>query len=393
MKVKKFIALLLAMVMMLGCFSGCASKPTTDAASAEQGSTASPEKKIRLGMVSVGDSTTASGRAKTVIQDTIAEAAGVDLVRVQLGGYDDESFITAYESMINEGVDAALVFTLSETVLPILKDMFEQSNVKFFLMNRKVASQEMHDLLFNSPMFIGNEHADETQNAYDMVKSLKETYDIKNMAVIGLTKGDINGDYRDAGIEKACQDLGINLLSETRGIVTTEDVTKAVEGFIASYPEMDSIFIVGGLITPGALAGANQALVNHHLQDKVKIAMVDISTGMEEYMDEGPLKLVAGGNLIADQIFGMVMAINALKGSPLSDNPVMTVNLFWINNGQDAADYDKYIEGEITPFSVEEYQNSMFKWMNPDVTLESVQKIATDFTIASVKGRNADKVS
>ncbi|MDR0908278.1 MAG: substrate-binding domain-containing protein [Spirochaetaceae bacterium] len=378
---KKTITLLLVAIIAISTVF--ASGKNESAASSGQGTG-----KLRVGLIPLGDETTASGRAQLLAQKTIAEAAGIELVPVQLGGYDDESFMTAYESMINQGVDAVLCFTLSETVLPLLKNLFEQNNVKFALFNRQVFDQKIKQDLFGSPMFIGNEHSEETQNAYDMVKWMHDTYSVKNMAVIGLTKGDINGDYRDSGIESACKDLGINLLSETRGISTTEDITKATESLIASYPEMDSIFIVGGTVTTGALAGVNQSLVNHNLADKVRICMVDIATGMLQYMDNGPLKLVAGGNLIADTMLSLVLAANALHGTPLGEKPEMTVPMFWITNSTDAGNYDTYIEGSIPPFSADYYKQNMFKWLNPQVTQESVQKIFTDYSIQSVMERN-----
>jgi ABC-type sugar transport system substrate-binding protein len=386
---KRLPALLLASMFLFAALIGCSGKKGGETSRENAGTGA--DGKHKVGMIKVLGDETAAGRAQLLAMNTIAEAAGLELVLVQLGGYDDESFMTAYESMVNQGVNAVVVFTLSETVLPLLKDLFERNNVKFFLYNRQVSNKQMEDLLFSSPMCIGNDHADETQNAYNMVKSLKETYDINNLAAIGLTKGDINGDYRDAGIARACADLGINLLTTTRGIVTTEDVTKAVDGFIASYPEMDSIFIVGGVITSGALAGAYQAIANHRMQDKVAIGMVDISTGMLAYMDRGPLKLVAGGNLMCDTIFSLVAVANELHGTPLAELPIIKVNMFWITSSEDAGNYDKYIEGAVTPFSIEEYQKTMFKWLNPEATLESVQRIASDFSIASVMARNRDK--
>lgn len=382
---KRNVAVMVFAGLCMLALSGCGGKNAASTTGKEEG------KKFKVGVLILADPSTARGHAMFLAQDTIAEAAGIELVRVQLGGYDDESFVTAYESMISQGVDAAVVFTLSETVLPILKDLFEEKNVKFFLFNRKVSSKKMEDMLFTSPLCIGNDHTNEVENAYNMVKYLKDTYGIKNMAAIGLTKGDINGDYRDSGIEKACADFGIKLLTTTRGIITTEDITKSVDGIIASYPELDSIFIVGGVITNGALAGVNQALVNHNLSSKVVIGMVDISTGMVEYMDKGPLKLVAGGNLLCDYIFSLVLTANALYGTPLSDFPILNVNMFWITSGEDAANYDKYVEGTVSPYSAEDYRTTMFKWMNPGVTFDSVQKIAKDFSIASVMERNRDK--
>ena len=47
------------------------------------------------------------------------------------------------------------------------------------------------------------------------------------------------------------------MLTETRGIASAGDVTNAVEGIISSYPEVDGLFIVGGNVTNGALAGAS----------------------------------------------------------------------------------------------------------------------------------------
>ena len=38
-------------------------------------------------------------------------------------------------------------------------------------------------------------------------------------------------DLRDKGIAKACEEFGIKMLTETRGIVSASDVTNAVEGF------------------------------------------------------------------------------------------------------------------------------------------------------------------
>jgi hypothetical protein len=120
--------------------------------------------------------------------------------------------------------------------------------------------------------------------------------------------------------------------------------------------------------------------------------MVDISTGMLEYMDNGPLKVVAGGNLICDNIFSLVAVANVLRGTPLngSDIAIINVNMFWITNSKDAGNYDKYIEGNVSPFTAEEYKRLMFKFENPDVTLATVQGVASEFSIASVMERHSN---
>lgn len=394
-RMKKLAAILLSASLVLGLLAGCGDgqkDPASGSPSPSGAQTAGePGKTIRIGNISMGAANSPTFRAMKLAVDTATEAAGFEYIPAELSEYGDEAFLAAYESLVSQDVDGVLCYALSETVLPLLADIFVKNNVKYFLPNRAISNQEILDQLFADGMCVGNDHADEYQTAYDLTQYLAEECGVKNLAVIGLTKGDTNGDNRDRGIEQACTDFGVTLLTETRGIVTTDDVTNAVEGLIASYPELDGLFIVGGAVTTGALAGATQALTNHKLQDKVSIAMVDIATGMGEYMDEGPLKIVAGGNLIADYIFSTAILANELMGTPLSEEPiVLKTKMFYITSSAEAADYEKYIEGEVSPFTKEEYQQLLFKFTNPDVTLESVQELATNFSIESVKERHAD---
>ena len=174
---------------------------------------------------------------------------------------------------------------------------------------------------------------------------------MKNLAVIGLTLGDAAGDLRDQGIAKACEEFGVTLLTETRGISSASDVTNAVEGIITSYPEVDGFFIVGGSVTNGALAGASQALANHGMEDKVVIGMIDIASGMEEYMGEGkPLKVVAGGNLLMDWVISCSCMINYANGIDTDKTPyILNTSVMYVKTPEDAVDYSTYYENPTTP--------------------------------------------
>lgn len=387
---KKLFTVMLVLTMALSSLAGCSGDAPPASGSIADGGAGGADG-LSIGHISMSAVDTASSRASRLSLETAAKAAGIELVSAELAEYDDAAFLTAYESLCAQQVDGVTVTTFSETVLPLVGDLCQQNNARFFMANRRISNEEIHEQMFSNPMCVGNDYCEETQVAYDLVKYLAENHDVKNLAVIGLQKGDVNGDYRDKGIEQACADLGVNLLAETRGIKTTDDVTNAVEGFIASYPEMDGLFIVGGTVTPGALAGTTQALSNHGLEDQVAVAMIDISTGMSEYMDDGPLKIVAGGNLIADSIFSMVALCNDLMGTPLSDEPfIINTKMFYLTSGAEADDYDKYIEGDIPPYTEEEYKELMFQFTNPEVTLESIQKLADEFSVEDVKERHKD---
>ena len=233
---------------------------TATTESSETTETSAPAKQMVIG--GLGSSLVSSFQAALLNSDEIAKTYGLEYVTSDLPGYDDEAFLTMYENIIDQGANCLIVYTFSESAIKLVADLCAERDVDFFVANRQITDPQLKDYVYSLPNFVGTCYCNETQIAYDLVKEMSEEQGVKNLAVIGLQQGDINGDYRDTGIVKACEDYGVNLLTETRGITTVEDVTNAVEGMIASYPEMDGIFIVGGAVTPGGLAGAAQALAN-----------------------------------------------------------------------------------------------------------------------------------
>lgn len=368
---KKFLAILLSFVMVASLFavSASAETPKLDG--------------YKIGGVDM----TATGMTTFLTADVtirnLCDAVGAEYVPVTLAGYDDASFIAAYESLIDQGCDAVMVYTFSEGPISLIADMLEEAGVSWFIANRRISDEALKEKVFSMDTFIGNCYCEEELNSYEMVRELSEDLNVKNLAVIGLAQGDLNGDLRDKGIARACEEFGVNLLTETRGINTVDDVTNAVEGIIATYPEVDGIFIVGGVITTGALAGAAQALANHDLSDKVAIAMVDISAGMSEYMGEGkPLKLVTGGNLVMDNILASVGIVNHALGVNVDSEPYIAyTHMMSIRNPQDAADYDEYCENPTVPvISGDEWFETL---VGKDLT--EVQDFATNFSIEFAK--------
>ena len=362
---KKILAIILSLVMVLGLLTGCggsapAASSTTPASSDPAPADAEPQKtesetpaeskpsleEYKLGGIDL----TATGMttfltANTTLKDMCA-TLGAEYVPAPLPGYDDAGFMAAYESLIEQGCNGIMVYTFSEGPIALIADMLEEAGVDWFLVNRRISDDALREKVFSCEHFVGNCYCEEEQNAYDMVCELNKELGVKNLAVIGLAQGDLNGDLRDKGIARACEDCGVNLLTETRGIATVDDVTNAVEGIIASYPEVDGIFIVGGVVTTGALAGAAQALSNHGLSDKVSIAMVDIAAGMSEYMGEGqPLRLVTGGNLVMDNIIGGASLLNHAMGVNVDNEPyIINTHMMSIRTIEDAQDFDEYCE-------------------------------------------------
>lgn len=351
MKLKKMISIFLACVLALSILSACSDKgtpgsnstPPSDPSSNEGASSPERPEPYRLGAVALGGDT--FGAATKSVQ-SMCDSAGVEFFTAELAGYDDQGFLTTYENLINMGADGVIVYAFSEGTIRLLADLCEQNNVDWFMANRKIASDDLKSHISSNSRYVGNCFCEEEENAYNMVKRLHDDHGVTDLAVIGLTQGDANGDLRDKGIARACEELNINLLTETRGISDVADITNAVEGIITSYPEVNGIFIVGGAVTRGALAGANQALANHNMQAKVAIGMIDIAAGMDEYMGEGkPLRIVTGGNLVMDYVLAAASMINHSNGINTDKEPyILNTNMLVICTPEDAMDYATYYE-------------------------------------------------
>ena len=364
--------------MLVGLLAACGDKPGNETQNPVETKDTERTEPYKLGYVDMS-SYGATFQAVAKDLEDMCKAANIELVPVQIGGGGSDGMATAYENMINMGIDGVLASSSSEGQVRLMADLFEENDVDWFLVNRRLSDPELEEYVFSQSKLVGNEFCYEEDTAYEVVKRLHEDHGVKNLAVIGLTLGDAAGDLRDKGIAKACEEFGIKMLTETRGIVSASDVTNAVEGIISSYPEVDGIFIVGGLVTNGALAGANQALVNHNMQDKVAIGMIDIAAGMEEYMGEGkPLKVVAGGNLVMDWVIAGACMINNVMGVNTDETPYkLNTRMMFITNPEDAADYSVYYENPNVPMLSGEQWNETL--LGKD--LETIQAFIDNYSL------------
>ena len=214
----------------------------------------------------------------------------------------------------------------------------------------------------------------------------------ENIAVITMEKGDATADARDAGFDRACDEFGMNRISEVRNnTLTAEETTKAVENFLASFPELDGIFVTGGSNT--ILEGVIQALALHNKTGEVKVACIDFISDLDKYIEEGAIDAISGGHFV-DPLFSYMLMVNKLTGTPLSDNcEQIDLNFINLQSPDDARNYYKYCEGDSYPYNEEEIR-SMVKYFNPDMTIDKLKEIAAAYSIDDVVsrhgGNNAD---
>lgn len=400
---KRVMAVLLCLALAVTALTGCGGgqADTGENSAAEVPDTAEGEEavsaessgdtegklpeKFKIGVV-IWSTVDDLGRASAEMLDYASEVLGCEMV-YNTNISSPESQITATENLIAAGCDAVAICNYSDDILPRIAKICEDSGVYFTLIWRSIADPEVKEIVENCPYYLGNTCEDEEEIGYRMGKSL---YDkgCSNIAVITQEKGDATADARDRGFDKACEELGMNRISEVRNnTLTAEETTKAVENFLASFPELDGIFVVGGSNT--ILEGVIQALALHGKTGEVKVACVDFISGLDQYFEEGAIDAISGGHFV-DPLFSYMLMVNKLAGTPLSDT-CETINLNFVNleSAEDAENYYTYVEGDGFPYNEEEIRN-MVKYFNPDMTIDELRSIADAYSVDDVMTRHAE---
>ena len=182
---KKILAILMAMTMVLALLTGCGSSaPATPAAPADNAAktessepaAAQPEAAVEPAASLEGwklGTTDMSGTGYPFYVQThhmlldVCETTGMELATTTLGGYDDASILAAYENLIDQGCNLISVTTFSEGTISLVADLMEENNVNWFLANRRISDPDLKEKVYSCEHFIGNSYCEEEVNAYD----------------------------------------------------------------------------------------------------------------------------------------------------------------------------------------------------------------------------------
>lgn len=404
---RKITALLFSMVMLMSIIlTGCAEKAqeqqgaegqdqqNTEGQAQSDGENTGeavqdkgdklPEK-FKIGVV-IWSTVDDLGRASANMLDYASEVLGCEMV-YNTNISSPESQITATENLIAAGCNAIAICNYSDDILPKIAKLCQENEVYFTLIWRSISDPEVKEVVESCPYYLGNTCEDEEEIGYRMGKTFYEKGS-KNIAVITMEKGDTTADARYRGFARACEEFGMTRISEVRNnTLTAEETTKAVENFLASFPELDGIFITGGSNT--ILEGVIQALALHGKTGEVKVACVDFISDLDQYIADGAIDAISGGHFV-DPLFSYMLMVNKLAGTPLSDQ-CETINLNFINleSPEDAVNYYTYVEGESYPYNEEEIR-SMVKYFNQEMTLEKLQEIAGAYSVDNVVERHGE---
>ena len=394
---KKVMAIALAIMMCISfaIFTGCSDKEAagasdsgTTATSSEQQS-GNGEKTLegkKLGILLSVSGSGATKYANININQVIEDMGGT----TQWEDFDftPEGLISGAEKLITAGCDGIIVVPSGDSALPKVTQMCEEAGVYWGIFLRSINDEEIRKMVTESEYYVGNTYEDEIMHGYEFGKRVGES-GAKKVAIISTAKGDTTGDNREIGFNKACDEYGIEIVAEARAIAQADEATKAVESFIASYPDLDAVCVVASQVP--TLEAACQGIRDTDSIGKIMLHYGDFATGMPEAIEEGIASSFAGGHIPYDATVCAAMVYNVLQGTPVSDDKMsIRIAEMPVSTTEDAEAYYKYVEGDIPLFKAEEVDTMLNKAKNPDLTEEDFIALGENFGMEDLVKRHGE---
>ena len=371
---KKFLTLLLSLSLVLMMF----------------GSVTMAEDEIIIGACT-STSTSQSTMAQIRGYEAVAEAIGARFIRETYTAFSPEEQMASVERLLAAGADGIMLVPASESLMMAIYSMCEEAGVYYEFLMRDITDPDLKELIEAGQYYVGCTYGDNFQGAYNMTQALIDSGS-KNIAILGFPKGDSVGDTFDAGCLQAIEDNGCTFITEARDFGSAADMTNAVTSILTTHPETDGIILLGGVPHEGILPATATAIENMGMTGKVRIAMNDYVDGMAEYLDNGTLIYVFGGNQVFESQLAFVNLANCVVGSPLTDEIDLTIthNYLTIVSSQQLENYMTFVEGDIPPYTAEEIRDTMIRANNPDFDGEDLKAMLLNMSIDEVAARHAN---
>lgn len=380
---KKLIALILTLAMVACLFVGCGGEAETP-----DDTGASTDGSFTIGFPWDTASTDPTWVSIYESVKVAVEAAGGELVTVQTDLTAD-TLINNITELISRDVDGILFMPASDSMLPTVDAMCAEAGVYWATMFRTISDDDIREQIYASKWFAGGCNEDDEACAANIVKKMADM-GVENLCCINIAKGDTSSDLRDKGAAKGVQEAGINLLNTTYGITVTTDMTKTINSYIAAYPEMDGILLLG-TYCPSALPTIEKALADNGKAGEVIVGRIDFDSTMGDYLAEGSFHVSYGGQQQIDPLMSAVVLVNKVLGTPINeDGPTIIITPYLeLTSAEEAAQYTEYFLGSTPIYTKDEISEKMIKKNNPAVTVDYIYELLDSFSVADVVARHS----
>lgn len=242
------------------------------------------------------------------------ESAGGELVNVVTDNSAD-GLIDNISELISRDVDGILFMPASDSMLPAVDAMCADAGVYWGTMFRTISDDDIREAMYDSEWYAGGCNEDDETCASNIVKSMADM-GVTDLGVINIAKGDTSSDLRDKGAAEGAEEAGVNILNTTYDISVTTDMTKTIESYIAAYPEMNGILVLG-TYCGGAIPTIEKALADHDKAGDIKVGRIDFETTLGDYLKEGTFNVSYGGQQQIDPLVSAVILVNKVIGTPI----------------------------------------------------------------------------
>lgn len=284
--------------------------------------------------------------------------------------------ITAVENLLNQGCDALVLRNLIHMngLTATVVDMCDAAGVYVSFFNTKIEEgSDAWDAAQEGKYFVSAHYNENEEAGYKAVEILAGQ-GVKKICVFGQPVSNLTGGERYEGVEKACDEFGVEMLtfgSDTT-LFTAEGGATVAENFLSAYPEVEGIVITGGVGT--MLAGYAPVVSD----TDVKTVGIDFSDVMGEYLKDGTLSGVIGGH-VAGGAYAVIMVVNALYGTPLVEGPAFIKDNFLDVTPENVDDLEIcYFHQQ---FYTDEQMQDCVSAFNPEASMENLQTLIDEYSI------------
>lgn len=384
---KKTIALLMSLVLLVGLLTGCAggSGTTGETAAVQEtadkaADTASSDK-LKIGVIYY--SLTDQLGSEVVGQlEKFGEWFDVEFQFVQ--AYTTEDVIAAVENLCAAGCKGILSGTINTSLTQVL-DICARYNCYLTSINRVIPDAVRESVEGNPNMkyWLGGCSEDEYNAGYTLVKASHDNAGCEKFMILARTRGASSAhDARYDGMKAAIEDLQLKLVGETLWNNATE-ATEAAQSFLASGKDFDCVANSGG-----GMDTTLQPIQSSGLD--VKLATIDIGANAEEELKKGYISCLLGGQAV-DAVFSATIMYNALNGYLPKDGELnVVINYLTIDSVEAYQSYMKLCV-EDTPVNKEEISKYMPS-ENPacaDSWEDDLMKFAASYSLEDVAARHS----
>lgn len=334
-----------------------------------------PKKKVAIIYSSFSDDL---GRSFELSLKTLESYFNVEISCVELG-YNTEEAQTLTDSILQSGIDGLIAVSPSVSILEAAK----KNGVAVVGMNDPVDESTAKQFASYSN-YIGAI----VNNDYDIGVQAADTLyaaGCRKICITYLTPGTSkNHEDRYKGFKTTVAEKypDMKILAEN---ASRAQWPAAINTFAAAYPEMDGIFMTA------CSEPAYQAIKKNGLVGKVVIATADISESTVDYLENGTIKMIAGG-----QYNKVMLAFAALynfiyDGTRIiqSETNSYATPFIMVKDSKDFDNYQKYINILETGQAVysPEYIASMIAGLNPEMTPAKFKAICEQYSLEDVVSR------